>query len=482
MTKVAKGGAGTVPAQYRPLWVNPVEIPPRSPLVSLLPFGIGTSAVESLWGYLQRLAAAHSVRFVDLLTEFKTPLVSRSHRFEKLGFWRKQISALNNACVGYRTALFFQGLTARSDLVDLTLRKLNEVPGLLVTSRRSHAWCPFCLAEDEAPYDRLLWAIPAVTHCPRHSRKLMVHCGECGQTSRLYTMRSSLLHCDHCEARKHIPPANAESEIGDEFGLWQSRQIEKLLGEVAAGDMIPANATMRDHNLSISADHRDIRGVTGLARELRQSRATPWGWVNNQRRMPLGSAGRWAWITTTSISQLFQSKLSLPEIQFRALPRVFQGRTRRYRSVVPPNSTAVYLTTLKLAGEAPFAAPTLTAIRKAAGVHEKHEGFKDVHFVRLLAALRRRSENFRHKELVWREVADVHAAALEVVALGLPLGRRRVAARMKAPACVNGGRARDYLQWFKRRHALGDTGVLQPKKIPLDVRAYWALQQQNRVA
>lgn len=482
MKKTAKRTAAPRATQCRSLPLSPVEIPPRSQLISLSPVGVGTSAVESLWGYLQRLAAAHSVRLIDLLTEFRTPLVSRSHRSRKLGFWKAQISALNNACVGYRTALFFQALTLRSDLVDLTLRKLNDVPGLQVTSRRTHAWCPSCLAEDEMPYDRLLWAIPAVTHCPRHGRKLMVHCGNCGQAPRLFRIRSSLLRCDHCGAQKHNPAFNTEPEAGGEFGLWQSRQIEKLLEEVAAVTVMPTNTEMRDRNLRISADHREIRGITGLARELKQSRSTPWGWVNDHRCMPLESASRWAWVTTTSIRQLLLTEISPQEIQFRPLPLIIKARIRRHRSVIPPNSTAIYLATLKLAGEAPFAAPTLTAIRQTSGVHEKHEGFRDVHFVRLLAALQQRSENFRHKELVWREVADVHTAAIEIVALGLPLGRRRVAVRMKAPQCLNGGRARDYLRWFKRRHSLGDMNVLRPKKIPLDVRAYWALQQQNRVA
>lgn len=481
MTKIAKKAVRSEPARYRPLSDHPVEIPPRSTLVSLVPFGLGTSAVESLWGYLQRLAAAHSVRFVDLLTEFKTPLVSQSHRWARLGFWRKQMSVLNNACVGYRAALFFQRLTVRSDLVDLTLWKLNEVPGLLVASRRTHAWCPFCLAEDESPYDRLLWAIPAVTHCPRHGRKLMVHCGECGKAPRLYTMRSSLLHCDHCGARKLIPSINTEAESGDDFGLWQSRQIEKLLEAVATGSMVPIDATIRDHNLNVSADHRDIRGVTGLARELRHARSTPWAWINDHRRMPLSSVARWAWITTIDISQLLRSKISPEQILYRPLPRVFRGITRRRRTAVPSNSTALYLATLKLAGEAPFTAPTIATICDAAGVHVKHEGFRDVHFVRLLSSLRQISENIQHKALVWQVITDIHTAALEVVALGLPLGRRRVAARMKTPGCLDGKKARNYLRWFKRRHSCGDEAVLQPKKIPLDVRAYWALREQGRV-
>jgi hypothetical protein len=41
--------------------VSPVPLPPRSRLYHLSPIGVGTSEVESLTGYLVRLAAAHSV-------------------------------------------------------------------------------------------------------------------------------------------------------------------------------------------------------------------------------------------------------------------------------------------------------------------------------------------------------------------------------------------------------------------------------------
>lgn len=45
----------------------PVPIPARSRLHSIEPIGVGTPFVESLTGYMIRLAASHAVRVSDLI-------------------------------------------------------------------------------------------------------------------------------------------------------------------------------------------------------------------------------------------------------------------------------------------------------------------------------------------------------------------------------------------------------------------------------
>ena len=54
------------------------ELPPRSPLYSLLPIGIGTPAVESFTSYLTRLAAAHGVSVTTLIRYKIAPLFIES--------------------------------------------------------------------------------------------------------------------------------------------------------------------------------------------------------------------------------------------------------------------------------------------------------------------------------------------------------------------------------------------------------------------
>lgn len=465
--------------QLRELDLSTVVLPPRSQLISLPPFGVGSGAVESLWGYLQRLASAHAVRFLDLLVSVGAPIVRHSKRGQTLGVWKHEVSAANGSTVGHRLAIFFGKLTCRADLESLTLRCINDVPGLCVHARETHAWCPLCLAEDPEPYDRLLWAVADSTHCPKHQCSLVTRCVGCGRTPRLFSTRSSVLHCDHCGCNKGtVPSAKIESSVPADFGVWQSRQIEDLLKAVSGKGLVTRELGPRAHNLRVSASLPEIRGVTGLARELGLGRSTPWGWLNEDRIMPLKSATRWAWITGTSLRQLFFEGLPQDALRFRPLPEaVFSRHKRSRRPVVPTGSTALFLAALRLSAENPFLAPKKCALEKASGVHSKHVAFKDVHFIRLIGSFRERERRFLRKERIWREITDVHGAAINVVSKRLPLGRHRVAAEMSKPGSFGGALARAYLRWLKSRLAAGHP--IRPKIVPLDVRAYWDLQKQR---
>lgn len=42
-----------------------------------------------------------------------------------------------------------------------------------------YRWCPDCLAQDERPYLRWWWRLPARWHCPKHQRTLVNKCSMC---------------------------------------------------------------------------------------------------------------------------------------------------------------------------------------------------------------------------------------------------------------------------------------------------------------
>jgi len=464
----------------RELDLSPIVIPKRSQLINLAPLGAGLER-ESLWGFLQRLARAHAVRFLDLLVNAKAPLVGSSPRGPSLGRWKHEVAAINGGTTGYQIARLFEELTDRDDLVSLTLHGISGVPGLSVVARATHACCPRCLAEDSEPYDRLLWTIADVSHCPRHRRPLLTRCTECGRPPRLFSTRSSVTQCDHCGRSKLDASETPDvSNDSSEFELWQSAQIADLLDGITKGELAFRKAEPRTHNLKLSALLPEVRGVTGLARELGLGRSTPWGWLNQGRTIPLKSAARWAWVTGTCLRQLFFDRLLPDNLKFRPLPpSIVSRRSRPHRPAVSRDSTTLYLTALRMASENPFLAPKVPALEKASGVHLKHPAFKDVHFVRLMTLLRNKERRFLRKERVWREVSDVHAAAVKISGQHQRMSRRRVASAMTNPGSFGGPIARSYLRWFSARLAACDTGVLQPKQVPLDVRAYWDLQRER---
>lgn len=231
------------------LWdVTLPPLPPRSRLYHLTPVGLGTPYVESLTGYVARLAEAHNVRTRALVVHELLPLLGRQYLSKPVNsslssFWRKDARAVN----GIRTMArdwvqVLQRLTGRCDLHFLTLltwAKVLTSKGLL---RLTHAWCPACYQEwaetGRKIYEPLLWGVAAVTGCPRHRRRLSTRCpyADCRQTLPLLGPRSRPGHCPQCGRWLGLPEGAVlpedESLPEDEL-LWQTWVVDSV-GELMA--------------------------------------------------------------------------------------------------------------------------------------------------------------------------------------------------------------------------------------------------------
>ena len=162
-----------------PWWdVQKTPIPPRSHLYHLEPIGVGTPYVESLTGYVTRLAQQHCVTTRRLiLNEIAPYLLKRT----KLSDYQTDNISHVLGIDTHRVALNGTGLMA-SNLVDalstltqntklhfltlLTWGKVFPNRGLLHHQR---TWCPLCYQEwhdnDKSIYEPLLWSIHAVVIC-----------------------------------------------------------------------------------------------------------------------------------------------------------------------------------------------------------------------------------------------------------------------------------------------------------------------------
>ena len=155
------------------------KVPARSRLYSLTPIGIGTSSVESLTGYVVRLAEAHAVSVGDLVgrelsqhSPVPLPLVHPSHRLRprrrRSHCFRAGSYSLNG--LGETTAIWVKALeigTCQSGLEFLTLLPFAEILSEIWIFRKSRAWCPECYQtwrqQDLPLYEPLLWSFQAVT-------------------------------------------------------------------------------------------------------------------------------------------------------------------------------------------------------------------------------------------------------------------------------------------------------------------------------
>jgi hypothetical protein len=206
----------------------------RSRLYSLAPTGISTAFVESLSGYVERLAAAHAVSAGSLIGR---------ELFGKPG----GIKPINVGLVSYaingvgggakRWVQALESVTSRADLRYLTLlpfKRLFPQPFLL---RPVRAWCPPCyqmmVTQGGLVYEPLLWCLKLVEVCPRHHRLLTDKCPHCLRSLRPLTAASRPGSCSRCglwlgsTINQTVLPAPDAAPT--KYLLWLAESIGELL-------------------------------------------------------------------------------------------------------------------------------------------------------------------------------------------------------------------------------------------------------------
>src|SRR5206468_3744718 len=243
-------------SEAREAWMLPVfetwdldlkVIPERSRLYSLAPIGIGTAFVESLSGYVARLAEAHAVSAGSLVAkELSGSLKPRKVHVGLVSF------AING--VGVRAKQWVQALetmTLRSDLRYLTLLPFERLFPKPFLFRRVRAWCPDCYqgmaSQGEPIYEPLLWCLKLVEVCPRHRQPLTTTCPRCLRSLRPLSAVSRLGFCSRCglwlgqaSDRTDHPPSDA---VPTEYQLWLADAVGDLLAN--ASQIEPER--LRDH-------------------------------------------------------------------------------------------------------------------------------------------------------------------------------------------------------------------------------------------
>ena len=229
---------------------KPPPLPPRSRLYALTPIGIGTPFVESLTGYVSRLADAHAVSVGDLLgRELSTfapkPLLPfgpflRRNRPGSHGF-HAQAYAVNG--FGDRPRKWVDALEKATLQTGLRLLTLLPLAGLfsgMSLFRCTRAWCPECYEHWRGAggvvYEPLLWAIAAVTVCQLHRHALEEICPHCHGRPMPIAVHSRPGYCSRCQqwlgGNKEIRSSQCLTPFDTEnnAALWQA----KIIGELFA--------------------------------------------------------------------------------------------------------------------------------------------------------------------------------------------------------------------------------------------------------
>lgn len=185
MPSLAPWGAMQLPPLFDSWDLKPSALPPRSRLYSQKPIGIGTPLVESITGYVSRLADAHAVSVSDMVSRELSLIGSKPARpFGCFVPWDKTTGphgfrGVVRPANGWgetakRWVAALERATLQTNLRLLTLLPYEGVFSNARLFRRNRAWCPACYEDwrrtGAIVYEPLLWTIRLVGICLQHGR------------------------------------------------------------------------------------------------------------------------------------------------------------------------------------------------------------------------------------------------------------------------------------------------------------------------
>lgn len=296
-------------------------IPKRSRLYALEPVNIGTAQVESLTGYVTRLAEAHCVSVADLvgvelsspasLTPLLTPcrdehpsnaFYSQSHSINGIGEApRRWVSVLEAA-------------TLRQELSYLTLLPFEHVICESFLFRKSSAWCPRCLESRRlcgVPYESLLWTLAVVKICPVHNEVLVEICPNCHRRAAPLAANSRPGHCSRCggwlgrENRDgHVQ--NISNPLELEYQAWIAQAVGGLVASIPRLNGMLLTDRFR-HVLSGYMAAVSGGNLLAFGQMTRTPRSALRGWISGQHRPRIGTLLRMCYHLRVPVTALFDA-------------------------------------------------------------------------------------------------------------------------------------------------------------------------------
>jgi hypothetical protein len=206
----------------------PVSIPARSRLHSIEPIGVGTPFVESLTGYMIRLAASHAVRVSHLIEHELRMSIPYSH--SQAGT-PNAINGVNKSARNWVSAL--ERFTLRDDLQLLTLLPFAPLLNTSFLIRRERAWCPRCYesrtAQGQDVYEQLAWCLQSVEVCLLHNTPLERSCPACHRGLLPLCAVSRPGFCSRCHRWLGSARSSPNETCPTAYQNWVAQEFGKLL-------------------------------------------------------------------------------------------------------------------------------------------------------------------------------------------------------------------------------------------------------------
>jgi hypothetical protein len=231
-------------SKFQPLEIWDLKlpsIPKRSRLYNLEPIGVSTPDIESLTGYIARLAQAHCMPTGQLIFQEFIPVLKPEYASgvsEYKNFITEQQSRAYNG-TGLMASKIVDAchtLTGCEQLKFLTLLPFKEVLYPKDLFRIFKAWCPICyqqwLSSGQVLFEPLIWSFNQVTICQHHLQPLQTNCPHCKRQMYFLEWNSRPGYCSKCFSWLGVPLTSESQELPQkeiESQLWVIRNIGNLL-------------------------------------------------------------------------------------------------------------------------------------------------------------------------------------------------------------------------------------------------------------
>lgn len=338
-------------------------VPPRSYLNPLEILGVQTPYIESLVGYLSRLAQSHNLPVGILMERRLASIVGKQHGGANLHKISEFTDALNGTGImASDLADALQYLTLKDNLRFLTLVPLAEVLPYNGLLRPDRAWCPACYEtwreKKQIVFEPLLWSIECVKVCLHHQCQLIFECPHCCQNNAPLAWRSRPGYCSRCNGwlgssttlRGESDPAWSKDDW--DWFTWAANAVGELLAEVPQ----LAISFSRDNisrNLRLLVEHLCEGNVADFARHLQMPRNTVWLWCQGKNLPKLSALLRVCYYLRLPLKSLLV-RLDEENLGWR-IPRAnqFQNFSRKESKPFEFDRVRRYLETIASSEESP---------------------------------------------------------------------------------------------------------------------------------
>ena len=257
--------------------------------------------MESLTGYVARLAEAHCVSVADLVgielssPASLTPLLTPRHEKHRSGGFYSQLHSINGIGEAPRRWVsVLEAATLRQGLSCLTLLPFEHLFCESFLFKKARAWCPSCLESRRlggVPYESLLWALAAVKICPVHHQHLVDLCPHCHRRAAPLAAHSRPGHCSHCGdwlGRQNHGSQVRESRSEFEYQAWVAEAVGVLLGSGLRLNGVPLGDRFR-HTLSGYMDAVSGGILLAFGKMTGTPRSALRGWISGKHRPRIGT-------------------------------------------------------------------------------------------------------------------------------------------------------------------------------------------------